>query len=195
MMQNNEMIRAYLQQLQRHLVRLSPQESDDVLREIESHIFDVLDMHNASGQPVDVVAVLTGFGEPKQLAAQYVAHITIGTPPPVGFRALNRVRQGASISLYWSMAIFGYLTAIVLLCIAVAKVLVPGSVGVWWGDSGQSVAIGFIRLAPAASAELLGYWLVPVFAGIALALAWLTRKVLLLIKPHCHSGAASGLHH
>lgn len=191
-MQHDEAVRAYLQQLQRYLVRLSPQQADDVLREIESHIFDVLDMQEASGQPIQIADVLGGFGEPKQLAAQYVTHITIGTPPPVGFRALNRVRQGASISLYWSMAIFGYLIAGIIALMAIARLFVPWSFGVWWGIGGQSVQISLVP-HHAGSGELLSYWLVPVFAGIALALAWLTRKVLLLIKPHCQSNPAATL--
>lgn len=184
MMQENELIRGYLQQLQRHLVRLSPQEADDVLREIESHIFDVLDMHQASGQSAPIADVLQGFGEPKQLAAQYVSHLTMGTPPPAGFRALKRVRQGAGLSLYWAMAVFGYTVAGVIALIAIARLLVPFSFGVWWGAGGHSVQISLVP-QHAGSGELLSYWFVPVLAGIALALAWLTRKVLSLLRPLC----------
>ena len=93
-MEQQQMIHQYLNTLQRYLARLSPAEAKEVIREIESHIFDLIEQREAAGQPVDAQSILQGFGEPRQLAGQYVAHITDGAPPPLGFRAIQRVKHG-----------------------------------------------------------------------------------------------------
>ena len=92
-MDQRQMINQYLNTLQRYLARLSPAEATEVIQEIESHIFDLIEQHQANGQTADAAAILQGFGEPRQLAAQYVAHLTTGAPPPRGFKAIVQVKK------------------------------------------------------------------------------------------------------
>src|SRR3990167_9225382 len=94
-MEQRDIIHQYLKELERYLARLKKTEAQEVLKEIESHIFDALEQQH-SGQAEDARAILQGFGEPRELAAQYVAHITKGAPPPVGFKAIQKVKQGRS---------------------------------------------------------------------------------------------------
>ena len=181
-MQHQELIRQYLQQLNMYLARLTPVEAQEVIREIESHIFDALEQQEAAGQQPDARAILQGFGEPRALAALYVNHLTIGTPLPTGFRAMQKIKRGVSTGLYLTMAIFGFSIALTLLFIAGAKLLIPQSVGVWSDNAGQSIVIGFLAAPLPPGKEILGYALIPVATVLALLIISLTRRVLQVLK-------------
>lgn len=181
---NNDSIHRYLNDLRRYLARLAPSESQEVIREIESHLFDVIEQQEAAGNSADVAAILRGFGEPRQLAAQYIAHIEEGAPPPQGFKAVQSMKKSATATLYFAMAVFGFSTALCLLFIAGAKLLLPESVGVWSTPHGNSIVVGFVSVPPMATPEVMGWWIVPVAATLAIAVALLTRKVLAVLKRH-----------
>ncbi len=181
---NNEVIHRYLNDLRRYLARLTPHESQEVIREIESHLFDVLDQQADAGQPADVEKILQGFGEPRQLAALYVAHIEEGAPPPRGFRAIQSVKKSVTTSLYFAMAVFGFSMALSLLFVAGAKFLLPEAVGVWSAANGNSIVVGFVAAPPAGMPEVLGWWIVPVATLLALGVTLLTRRVLRVLKQH-----------
>jgi hypothetical protein len=164
---NNEMIHRYLNDLRRYLSRLAPHETQA-----------------ANGQAADVAEILRGFGDARQLAALYVAHIEEGAPPPRGFRAIQSVKKSVTASLYFAMAVFGFSMAFGLLFIAGAKFLLPESVGVWSTPHGDSIVVGFVSVPPMATPEVMGWWIVPVATLLAVGVAWLTRKVLLVLKQH-----------
>ena len=114
-MEQRDIIHQYLKELERYLARLEKAQAQEVLREIESHIFDALEQQQSSGQVEDASAILRGFGEPRQLAFAYVAHVTDGAPPPAGFKAIQKVKQGVTATLYYAMAAFGFSIAFMFL--------------------------------------------------------------------------------
>lgn len=183
-MEQQQMIHQYLNTLQRYLARLSQAEAKEVIREIESHIFDLIEQREAAGQPADAATILQGFGEPRQLAGQYVAHITDGAPPPLGFRAIQRVKHGVTASLYYGMAVFGFVTAFCLLFLAGAKLITPDAVGVWAMSEGNSLTIAFLAEPFPPEQELFGMTLVPLAALLGLLVMWLTRRILTVLKHH-----------
>lgn len=175
-------VQAYMRALASQLGRLDKAEADEVIREIESHIQDVMEQAEARGEVVDVAALLEGFGPPEALAAQYVAHIRTGAPPPSGFRVIQRVRQTVTSGLYYSMGAFGFSIAAAFLLLALAKVWRPDLVGAWSANGGNSVAVTWSGSPYPEAKELLGYWLVPI---ALLASAWcaeLTRRVLQVLR-------------
>ena len=95
-MSERNVIRTYLTSLNRYLAPLSDEEAGEVVREIESHIFDVIDSQEMAGQEADVARILARLGSPRELAAQYVSHVRSGTPPPEGLSAIATVRKGLS---------------------------------------------------------------------------------------------------
>lgn len=175
-------IRAYLQALDAKLGSLERVDAEEVLREIESHLHEVLDQAEARGGDGDVAALLAAFGPPEALAAQYVAHIRTGSPPPAGFRVIQRVKQGVTRGLYYSMAAFGYSVATGLLVLALAKWVDPASVGVWSRAGGRIIAIAWSGSPYAEAKELLGYGLVPIALVAAVGCAELTRRVLRALR-------------
>ncbi|MGE8227210.1 MAG: HAAS signaling domain-containing protein [Stenotrophomonas sp.] len=175
-------IHAYMRTLRSQLGRLDKAEADEVIREIESHLQDVVEQAEARGEDLEIDALLQGFGPPELLAAQYVAHVRTGTPPPAGFRVIQRVRQTVTHGLYYSMAAFGYSIAIACLLLAVAKVLQPSLVGAWSANGGNSVAVTWSGSPYPQAKEVLGYWLVPIALLASLWCAVLTRRVLRVLR-------------
>lgn len=180
----NHPIRVYMDALASHLGRLEKADADEVIREIDSHIHDVLDQAKARGEPIDVAELLAGFGPPATLAAQYIAHIQTGTPPPAGFRVIQRVKQSVTRGLYYSMAVFGFSIALAFLMLALAKLFDPAAVGVWSAAEGNSATISWAGSPYPVSEELLGWSLVPIALLAGVWCAELTRRVLRILKRH-----------
>lgn len=175
-------IRAYLQTLSAQLGQLEKADADEVIREIESHIHEVIEQAEARGENLDLAALLEGFGSPEVLAAQYVAHIQNGTPPPAGFRVIQSVKQTVTRGLYYSMGAFGFSIALALFLLALAKVFEPASVGVWSVAGGNSIWITWSGSPYPDADELLGYTLVPLALVAAIWCAELTRRVLRVLR-------------
>jgi hypothetical protein len=178
-MNDRDIIHDFLKSLAKYLSRLEKADADDVIREIESHIYDALD--NGEGE-VRAEVILDGFGNPRELAAQYVDHILEGTPPPSGFRAIQRVRKQATKGLYFATGVLGYLSSLFLILVALIKPFKPEQTAVWVSEHGNSIVIGAISEAPAGAQDILGWWIVPVALGLGTFLAYLTNRLLRVLK-------------
>ncbi|MBI3284332.1 MAG: hypothetical protein HYZ65_05695 [Burkholderiales bacterium] len=176
------LISAYMHALAARLGKLEKADAEEVVREIESHIHDVMDQAEARGEQLDVAVLLEGFGSPEALAAQYVAHIQKGAPPPAGFRVIQSVTLTVTRGLYYSMGAFGISIAIAFLLLALAKVVEPSSVGVWSVAGGNAIFITWSGSPHPQAQELLGYGLVPVALFAAAWCAELTRRVLRVLR-------------
>lgn len=181
-MSDREMIHNYLQSLMRFLSRLDREDADDVLREIESHIYDVMEMREENGQMIDASAILEGFGQPRDLASQYVDHILKGAPPPRGFKAIQRVKRGATTGLRFATGFFGYILSATLIAIGLYKPLNPDAVGFWANESGESIVIGTLSEVPAGTQELMGWWIMPIAIILGIGAAFLTSRLLRVLK-------------
>jgi len=181
-MSEREQIHHYLKDLSKYLSRLDKLSADEVIREIESHILDALEIQEQNGQQSDAQAVLDGFGEPRELANQYVEHMLKGTPPPRGFKAIQTVKKGVTKSLYYSMGFFGFGISLFLIIIGLSKLFMPDLIGVWSATHGNSVIITFSEHAYSNSTEILGYWLIPIAILLGIGIARLTKKVLAVLK-------------
>ena len=183
-MEQRDLIHQYLKELERYLARLEKTQAQEVLKEIESHIFDALEQQQGAGQVENASAILQGFGEPRELALAYIAHIMDGAPPPAGFKAIQKVKQGVTAALYYAMAAFGFSIAFALLFVAGAKIFMSDSVGAWSAGNGENLAIGFFAAPYPAEQELFGAWLTPVAVLTALIVFGLTRQVLRVLKQY-----------
>lgn len=181
-MSERDQIHAYLKSLSKYLSRLHKSDAEEVIREIESHIYDALDLQQESGQSSDLASILEGFGEPRQLAAQYVEHILQGAPPPSGFKAIQKVKKGVTHGVYYSMFLFGYGIALALVLTGLGKLFFPESIGVWAATHGNSIIITFAESTYPESEEILGFWLIPLAVITGLGIGWLTRRVLAVLN-------------
>ncbi len=181
-MTDRDVIHQYLKSLSKYLSRLDKSDADDVIREIESHIHDVLESQDQEGLESDAQTILSGFGQPRELAAQYVEHILEGAPPPKGFNAIQSVKRGVSKGLYYTMAFFGYTVSIALIVVALAKPFVPERVGIWLSGQGHSFVIGVLDNIPEGTRELLGWWIIPFALCFGIGIFYLTRRVLAALR-------------
>lgn len=181
-MQDRDTIHQYLKSLSKYLSRLGKNDAEEVIKEIESHIYDVMQDNESNDLPINAKEILAGFGEPRELASQYVAHILEGEPPPKGFRAIQRVKKGATWGLYVATAIFGYGIALALTLLALYKPFAPDEVGLWSQGEGHSFALGVIPIPREGYQEILGWWIIPVTLILALGIAYLTRRLLRIVK-------------
>jgi uncharacterized membrane protein len=181
-MARSELIHKYLSDLETSLSRVSQARAQEVVQEIESHIYDALAMQDESGES-GVEAILGRLGTPRELAAAYIDHITIGAAPPKGFKPLSRVTKGISKGLYWMICGLGYGAGFALVALALLMALMPGTIGVWVSEHGNSVVISFRELAPHGRA-LSALWLVPSSIALGGALLYLTARVARILKLH-----------
>jgi hypothetical protein len=181
-MSDHDLIHNYFKSLTKYLARLEKTDAEEVIREIESHIYDAMELQEQEGEQSSAQSILDGFGEPRELANRYVEHILKGTPPPSGFRAIQSVKKGMTKSLYYSMGLFGFGIAFGLIIVGLAKFFMPDLVGVWSAAEGNSVIITFSEHTYQNSKELLGYWFIPIAITLGLGVARLTKRVLRVLK-------------
>ncbi len=178
-MSQRDIIHQYLKELEMYLARLEPEDANDVIREIESHIYDMLEQDDDAG---NLESTMQRLGPARELAAGYVDHIVEGTPPPRGLNAIQKVKRGASRGLYYAMALFGFGIAGTLLLLAVAKLLYPQEIGLWIAEHGNSIIIGYANSDMPQSQEALGGFFMPVMLALAAAISYVTWRVLRVLK-------------
>ncbi len=183
-MNHDTQINQYLTTLAQYMSRLDTQQVNEVIKEIESHIYDVLDNAKANATPISIDDVLARLGSPRQLAQQYSDHLIMGTPPPQGFSALGKVKKGITAGVFYGSGLFGFAFGALLIIIGALKIWIPESVGVWGNDHGQSIVIGLVEHAPTSSKELLGVWLTPAAMATGALVLYLTYRLLSVLKQY-----------
>lgn len=184
-MSERKKVRQYLDNLNRYMSPLSDYEAQEVVREIESHIYDTIDDIEIRGEIADVEVILDRLGAPRELAQQYVGHIQHGTPPPTGFAAIPLVKKGLSRTVSVSLMCFGYFCGIALIALAFANLLIPNGIGVWSEADGNSIVIGMLEnpmLAQENNEVIRGFWLSPVALIAGYLILMMTHKVLQFIR-------------
>lgn len=180
-MSDRDTIRDYLKSLAKYLSRLEKAEAEDVIREIESHIHDALESHEKEGDPISAESVLAGFGPPRELAGQYVEHVLAGAAPPRGFKAIQRVKKGATKGLYFATAFFGYSMSMASILVGLYKIIQPEMVGFWVSEN-KTLVLGVMSETPAGTREIFGWWAVPFLLGLGAVAAYLTGRILSILK-------------
>ncbi|WP_218309425.1 HAAS signaling domain-containing protein [Alteromonas antoniana] len=184
-MSERKQIRNYLNNLSRYLSPLQDIEAQEVVKEIESHIYDVIDDVEVKGGVADVEAILDRFGPPRELAQQYIGHIQQGTPPPEGFKAISIVKKGLSRTVYLGLMCFGYFIGIACIALGFANLLLPGSIGIWSEANGNTVVIGMLDnpvLVQETVGVVQGLWLSPVALILGYLILLMTHKVLKFVR-------------
>lgn len=182
-MSDREQINGYLTALNRYLSRLAAEDCNEVIKEIESHIYDLIDSKEARGETYDVEQILAGFGSPRSLADSYTSHILEGTLPPAGFSAVSKVKHTATRSVYWTTLTCGYGLAALLSILAIMKLISPDTVGAWTINGGNSFIVGIVSEPPPKGTETLGWWLSPLAFFLSVLLGKLTRSLQLILRP------------
>lgn len=178
-------LESYLNALRKNLRGLEREEIDEIVRELRSHI---VEKATAEGgfTPSTVSSVLTRLGDPRELAAQYLADNLLGKPrfrrSPL--RMITLLFRWASLSLagilIFFTAVAGYFIGVSLVLCGLLKAIHPHTAGIWSshdasGDLAISVRLGF-GSAPVGAKEVLGWWIIPIGILVGAGLVMLTTK-------------------
>jgi uncharacterized membrane protein len=151
-------VEAYLKELRALLGPMRLSEREEIVREIEAHLRDALELPGATAQ-----AELARLGPAAKLAAEYrdgmlIRRASQSFSPLLLVRAsLRLATRGVSGVAVFFLAIFGYSLGGGLVVTALAKGIFPANTGLWIED-GRLVASGTIFPAPPLPAhEVLGW--------------------------------------
>jgi uncharacterized membrane protein len=168
-------IDAYLMNLRRCLGELPPEEVNDILREIRSHILERVE---AAGQLTDekLVSILKALGKPEDIGPLYqadamVARARSSFSPTLILRTVLRWAMKSAVGFaVFIVGLTGYGMALSFLICAVMKPIFPDHVGAWLGDGGFSMGL---EVPAPHRTEVLGWWIIPIglVAGTLLLIA------------------------
>lgn len=179
-------IDSYLMNLRRCLRELPPEDVNDILREIRSHI---LDRAEAAGELTDerIVAILKALGRPEDIGPLYESEAMISRArasfsPTLILRTTMRWAMRSLFGFIVFMAgLFGYSLAAGFLACAILKPFLPDEVGMWVHPNGL-VSFGAVDVAHGTH-ELLGWWIIPVsIIASAAFLVGTTRALRTLLR-------------
>jgi membrane protease YdiL (CAAX protease family) len=200
-MGDRDPLTGYLDDLRARLRGLPPDEVDDIVAELRSHVLESLRESGppgASGPGVTadgtapgeaLAAIFDRVGAPADLAALYRADRQLGQaldPVARGFRPLRLltgVVRWASVSLAGAGALLvlvaGYGVAISFCIAAATKLFAPGRVGLFRLPGGEySLRLGLSGAPRPAGEELLGFWIIPIGMVAAAAVYWSTTRLV-----------------
>ena len=180
-------IDGFLARLRAALRGMPEREIDDILREIRSHISELVETEGS-----DVEAAIRSLGDPVDLAMTYRAENVMvqaecsGSPLVIlqALRHASRTRAGRTTATL--LYVTGYATVISLWREAVHGLLGTDRMRLWYTPgTAWPLSLAADGAAPAGSTEILGWWLVPalIVAGLALKFAvdgagrwWIRRR-------------------
>jgi uncharacterized membrane protein len=164
----------YLRKLRHSLSGLAPAERDDIVNEIRSHLLE----RHARGEK----DLLAGFGAPEDLAASFVAEASMrgalarGTSFALGRALLVGARDSALALLVLFPLVLLHIIALGFVITAAAKPFIPSRAGVWVGPN--TFHVGFHSMPDPLVREVLGWWAVPVLAGVGFLLFFIANRAL-----------------
>jgi uncharacterized membrane protein len=174
-------LEAFLAEVRRGLAGLSAEETQEVLRELRSHVLDRVG-EDASADAIS--AALSALGDARELARLNLACrlAARGAERQNPWALLRLTARVARVSLgglaALVLSLFGYLFAVAWILVALAKPIVPRHVGLWIPADPMS-AFSFVLGVTSREAhgtELLGWWIIPVGLILGAAAARLTFR-------------------
>jgi hypothetical protein len=170
----------YMRRCEKALVLLSPADREDVLMEINSHIYEHMQQKKGSSEAESLLAVLEGLGEPAGALKEIVAVRKIDQALKT-FR-LRHLLQALLLNLqngvvYVILSLF----TLVLACfpiLIVLKILFPADTGYFVGNGRHD--FGFIRGEK--GEEVLGFWFIPLMVAACALLYFAIILVLKLVR-------------
>jgi uncharacterized membrane protein len=154
---------AYLMRLRRSLGELPPEEVNEILREIRSHI---LDRAEASGELTDdkLARILKELGQPEDIGPLYQAEAMVARArssfsPLLILRTTIRWAMMSIVGfITFILGLLGYGLALGFIFCAMAKPFMWEKVGLWVHSNGFTM--GTIS-ATENGHELMGWWIIP----------------------------------
>jgi hypothetical protein len=186
----------YLAEVKAGLRALSPNLTEEIIRELRSHVNECAEV-DCELTEEGVAAALARMGPPAALAAVYVAECgeCSGKPPRSPSRKARNlagwVAAGPAGVFLVSGSCLGYFLAAALTLCSIRKLFAPDRAGLWSLSDGLSLRMGFGAPTPDGT-ELLGWAIVPLGVLTGISLLFITARCGLgLVRALQRPGAAS----
>lgn len=169
----------YMTRVEKSLKSLSAADKNEMLMEINSHIYEGTVNCSEANEVNVLLDVLEKLGSPEEFLTPLVARKKLDQ----AVRTFNPVDMVKAIVLNLKNGVrytmFGllYLFLSVFIFLSVSKILYPGNTGLFYDESGFA-GFGFI-LNTSGFSEVLGYWIIPLSI---LTAAFLYLCITLMIK-------------
>jgi uncharacterized membrane protein len=170
---------AYMKEVLAQLKSLPPPLQQEIIRELNSHIYESLE----HGQDQEAPAmVLQRLGNPADYLPEWVAQKKLEKatqsyhPLRIMGALVRAMRQGVNLIQY---ALFGllYLFSFAFAFLFLAKLIAPRHTGLFHYPNG-SLTFGFSSAAAAGVQEMAGWWFLPICAFISIFLYVLITALL-----------------
>jgi len=164
----------FLKQLRQGLGSLPPQEREEIVAELRTHLLD----RQAQGK----TDLLWGFETAEDLASTFVSENALrgalaqGTSWALGRALLISARDSIVTFLLFLPLVLLHVCAFVLVLAAALKPFMPKQIGLWVGEG--NLYVGFNSGDNRAVHEILGWWGVPVLAIAGIFLFWISNQVM-----------------
>jgi uncharacterized membrane protein len=185
-MNSNPMIESYFAALTTQLSDLPPAKREEVVRELQAHVFDRLEQITVPTDD-DCRTVLKAMGAPEEIARQYRVELLLNKSawrisPWSMLRTLFRwTLTGIQGYIVFVLALLGYTLGASFYITALLKPFFPHNVGMFLSEQGLIIA----RFPePPPGAEILGVYYIPVAVfvgflftlGTTLAIRFVARR-------------------
>ena len=140
--QPEEQVEIYLAKLRKELAGLSPDDVEDVLRELRGHIAERAAAIDSESRP-SVEQILSRLGSPKEIGSLYradalLAHARASFSPALIMRATIRWATKTVVGfLVFLAGLLGYALGASLIVCAILKPLFPTYIGLWINPHGM----------------------------------------------------------
>jgi len=172
----------YIQRIQKQITILSSYDKQDLLLEINSHIYEGLQRNSGKNEVENLLDITEKLGDPEEFLKPLVASKKLDEAvhtfrPITVFQALAiNLKNGIVFSvfalLYLLLAIFVFLIP--------GKIFFPSNTGLFF-EGNKFAGFGFI-LNTAGFTETLGYWLIPILIAAAVIFYIIITLLLRLTK-------------
>lgn len=153
----------YIQRIKRLTKSLPEKDSEDVLMEINSYIYEYMQENKENDETTNLLEIIKRIGAPEEILPSVIAdkkmqQATRTFNPKHVIKALS-----LNISNGFSYVIFSilYLLLSCFVFLAIAKVFFPANVGVFKGEGRFYLGL-FSDSTVEGTQELLGFWFIPV---------------------------------
>ena len=169
----------YLKQVKKTLKILSKNEQQDILMEINSHIYEAMQQNSNEDEINCLLDVIDKLGDPGKVLKPLVAEKKLEQAT----KTFNPIHVISAIALNITNGISYIIFAIMyffILCfifLIVAKIFSP-NVGLFF-KNGRFAVLGFVTGSDNYT-EVLGYWFIPVMSVVTIILYYITTLILKL---------------
>jgi uncharacterized membrane protein len=167
---DQQQIDSFLSSLRTNLGPLTLAEREEILREINAHIHDSMELSN-----LPAATVIAKLGPPEELAADYrdgqlLTRASASFSPVLLLRATLRIAtKGISGAFVFFCGLVGYVTGISFILTALLKPFFPERTGVFMaGDHVYRIGIQ-ATIPPSPIHEVFGFWFIPASLAIGSA--------------------------